>query len=53
MFKYSSILAYLFLFFQVDKFSFSLQKLDPDGNPQFVTSWTSMVRKNSSDFNFK
>jgi hypothetical protein len=53
MFRYSSILVYLFLFFQADKFSFSQQKLDQDGNPQPVTSWTSIVRKNSSEFNFK
>jgi hypothetical protein len=53
MFRYSSILAYMFIFFQADKFSFSLQKLDQDGNPQPVTSWTSLVRKNSSEFNFK
>jgi hypothetical protein len=53
MFRYSSILVYLFLFFQADKFSFSQQKLDQDGNPQPVTSWTSIVRKNSYEFNFK
>jgi hypothetical protein len=33
MFRYSSILVYLFLFSQEDKFSFSLQKLDQNGNP--------------------
>jgi hypothetical protein len=38
MFRYSSILAYMFIFFQEEKFSFSLQKLDQDGNPQPVTS---------------
>jgi hypothetical protein len=53
MFRYSSILVYLFLFFQADKLFFSLQKLDQEGNPQPVTSWTSIVRNNSSEFNFK
>jgi hypothetical protein len=53
MFRYSSILAYMFIFFQAEKFSFSLQKLDQDGNPQPVTSWTSLLRKNSSEFSFK
>jgi hypothetical protein len=53
MFRYSSILVYLFIFFQADKFPFSLQKLDQEGNPQPVTSWTSLVRNNSSDFNLK
>jgi hypothetical protein len=33
MFRYSSILAYLFVFFQVDKFTFSMQKMDGDGKP--------------------
>jgi len=34
MFKYSSILMYMFLFFQEDKFPFSMQKLDQQGEPQ-------------------
>jgi hypothetical protein len=38
MFWYSSILAYLFVFFQTDKFLFSMQKLDQNGKPQPVTS---------------
>jgi hypothetical protein len=53
MFRYSSVLVYLFLFFQADIFSCALQKLDQNGNPQSVTSWTSLVRKNSSEFSFK
>jgi hypothetical protein len=38
MFRYSSILAYLFVFFQADKFGFSMQKMDEDGRPQAVTT---------------
>jgi hypothetical protein len=53
MFRYSSVLVYLFLFFQSDRFSCALQKLDQEGNPQSVTSWTSLVRKNSTEFSFK
>jgi hypothetical protein len=53
MFRYSLVLVYLFLFFQADNFSFALQKLDQDRNPQPMTSWTSIMRKNSSEFNFK
>jgi hypothetical protein len=53
MFRYSTILAYMFIFFQSDKFPFFLQKLDQDDNPQPVTSWTSLLRKNSSEFSFK
>jgi hypothetical protein len=32
MFWYSSILAYMFMFFQADKFSFTMQKMDQDTN---------------------
>jgi hypothetical protein len=53
MFQYSSILAYMFIFFQVDKFSFSMQKMDKDGRPQAVTTWTSLLRHNSIEFIFK
>jgi hypothetical protein len=53
MFRYSSVLAYLFVFFQVDKFGFSMQKMDGDGKPQAVTTWTSLLKHNSTDFSFK
>jgi hypothetical protein len=53
MFRYSSILAYLFIFFQADKFSFSMQKMDGDGRPQAVTAWTSLLIHNSTEFSFK
>ena len=33
MFRYSSILAYMFIYFQADRFSFSMQKMDADGRP--------------------
>jgi hypothetical protein len=53
MFRYSSILAYFVVFFQADKFSFSMQKMDGDGVPQAITTWTSLLKKNSTDFIFK
>jgi hypothetical protein len=53
MFWYSSILEYLFVLFQADKFIFSMQKMDGDGRPQAVTAWTSLLKKNSTDFSFK
>jgi hypothetical protein len=53
MFRYSSILDYMFTFFQADKFSFSMQKMDTDGRPQAVTAWTSLLKQNSTEFNFK
>jgi hypothetical protein len=37
----------------VDKFTFSMQKMDRDGRPQAVTAWTSLLRHNSMDFSFK
>jgi hypothetical protein len=53
MFRYSSILAYLFVLFQVDKFAFSMQKMDGDGKPQAITALTSLLRHNSTKFSFK
>jgi hypothetical protein len=53
MFRYSSILAYMFIFFQADRFFFSMQKMDKNGKPQAVTSWTSLLRRNSTEFSFK
>jgi hypothetical protein len=53
MFWYSSVLAYMFLFYQADKFLFPMQKLDQDGKPQPVTFWTSLLRRNSTEFSFK
>jgi hypothetical protein len=53
MFRYSSILAYLFIFFQADKFAFSMQKMDADGRPQLVIAWTSLLKHNSTEYRFK
>jgi hypothetical protein len=53
MFRYSSILAYMFVYFQADKFSFSMQKMDVDGRPQPVTAWTSLLKHNSTEYSFK
>jgi hypothetical protein len=53
MFRYSSILAYMFVYFQADKFSFSMQKMDADGRPQPVTAWTSLLKHNSTEYSFK
>jgi hypothetical protein len=53
MFKYSSILSYMFMYFQADRFSFSMQKMDADGKPQPVTAWTSLLKHNSMEYDFK
>jgi hypothetical protein len=50
MFWYSSILAYMFTFFQAERFSFLMQKMDKDDKPQAVTYWTSLLRRNSTEF---
>jgi hypothetical protein len=52
MFRYSSILAYMFLYFQADRFNFSMQKMDADGKPQPVTAWTSLLKHNSVEYDF-
>jgi hypothetical protein len=52
MFRYSSILAYMFVYFQADKFNFSMQKMDADGRPQPVTAWTSLLKHNSVEYDF-
>lgn len=36
VFKYSSILYHIFVYYQSDKFPFSVQKLDTKGNPMSV-----------------
>jgi hypothetical protein len=50
MFRYSSILAYMFLYFQPERCSFSMQKMDADGKPQPVTAWTSLLKRNSTEY---
>jgi hypothetical protein len=52
MFRYSSILAYMFVYFQADRFNFSMQKMDADGRPQPVTAWTSLLKHNSVEYDF-
>ena len=50
--KYASILEYLFLFYQSDKFPFQLQNIDSQGNTHLVIHWTNLVRKNNIEFTF-
>jgi hypothetical protein len=53
MLIYSSMFVYLFLFFQSNRFRCAFKKLDQEGNQKSVTSWTSLVRKNSTEISFK
>ena len=48
VFKYSSALFHMFLYFQPKIFAFNFQKLDVEGNPQSVIFWTSLIRKDST-----
>lgn len=45
VFNYTSILIYMFIYYQADKFSFALKKLDDVGNQQPMIFWTSLVMK--------
>ena len=42
VFKYSTVLYHLFLYYQTDKFPFYMNKLDTRGNPRSVIFWTSI-----------
>ena len=53
VFKYSSVLFHLFLFFQSERFVVSLPKLDLEGDPQSVVFWTSLIRNSSTEFSYK
>lgn len=48
VFKYSSVLYHLFLYYQTDKFPFSIQNLDRRGNPRSVILWTSIFHYSPS-----
>ena len=50
VFKYSSILYHLFLYYQADKFPITLQNLDTRGNPISVVFWTSLIHLNDSQY---
>ena len=41
------------MFYQADKFSFLMQKMDKDGKSKAITLWTSLLKRNSTEFSFK
>lgn len=53
VFNYTSILIYMFLYYQIDMFNFSMQKLDEEGNQQSVIFLTSLVVKEQQKFSYK
>jgi len=48
VFKYSSVLYHLFLYYQADKFPFTLQKIDTKGHPRSVILWTPLIHTHTS-----
>lgn len=53
VFKYSTILFHMFVYFQSDKFPVSIQKLDTKGNPRSVIFWTPLIQMYSTIFTYK
>ena len=53
VFKYSSILFHMFLYFQSDRFPVNIQKLDTKGNPISIIFWTPLIQKYSTVFSYK
>jgi hypothetical protein len=53
MFRYSSILAYMFMFYQANTFSFLKKKMDKYVQPEEIILWMSLLRKSSIEFSFK
>jgi len=52
VFKYSSILYPLFLYYRSDKFPFTLQILDTRGQPRFVIFWTPLFHEFRSPYTY-
>ena len=52
VFKYSSVLFHMFLYFWFEKFAINLQKLDVEGNPHSVIFWTPLIRKDFTQSTF-
>lgn len=52
-FKYYAIFVYLFIYNQANMFPFTLQRMNEQGDVQSVIHWTSLVRRNSTEFSFR
>lgn len=53
VFKYSSVLFYMFLYYQTNKFPMRIHKLDTKGEERSVIYWTPLVQKFSTAFTYK
>ncbi len=52
VFKYSSVLFHMFLYYQIDKFPLKIEKLDTKGKEILVIFWTSLVHKFSTSYKY-
>lgn len=52
VFKYSSVLYHLFLYYQSDKFPFSLQNLDTRGQHRPIIYWTPLFHEFGSPYTY-
>ena len=43
----------MFVYFQANRFQFSLRKMNDEGEPQSMIFWTSLVMKDQKDFSYK
>ena len=53
VFRYTSYLLHLFLYYQADKFPIEFQKVVPEGNVVSVVFWTSILRKWNREYSFE
>ena len=52
VFKYSFVSYHLFLYYQSDRFPFTLQKLDTKGQPRSISFWTPLFHKFGSPYTY-
>lgn len=52
VFKYSFVIYHMFLYYQSDRFPFTLHKLDTRGQPRSVIFWTPLFHKYSSPYTY-
>lgn len=53
VFKYSSVLFHMFLYYQADMFLVSIQILETKGKERSVVFWTPLMQKYSTTFTYK
>ena len=52
VFRYSSYLLHLFLYYQKDKFPIECQKVDAEGKVLSVVFWSFILRKWNKEYSF-